>query len=252
SKSLGTAVEPLESAHRFGPDPLRLYLVKEIAFGNDGDFTWERFEDRYNVDLANNLGNLVSRIAAMAERYRGGRRVGPGQPGRLAAIAGSCLEQYQKAMDAFALEGGAASAFRLIDAANEDIASTQPWVLARDPGRSDALSQVLFDVAEAVRVAAVLLLPIMPTSAAEILRRVGEEKRVADIRVSDAAWRPDGERVIAKADAMWPRTETSQRSTRVEETKNTEAAPAQPASPVPPPTPSPAAGTPAAVPTDSK
>ena len=72
SKSLGTVVDPLEAADRLGADPLRLYLVKEIAYGGDGDFSWERFEERYNVDLANNLGNLVSRVAAMAEKYRGG------------------------------------------------------------------------------------------------------------------------------------------------------------------------------------
>ena len=72
SKSLGTIVDPIEAAERLGADPLRLYLVKEIAFGGDGDFSWERYDERYNVDLANNLGNLVSRVAAMAQRYRGG------------------------------------------------------------------------------------------------------------------------------------------------------------------------------------
>ena len=87
SKSLGTVVDPLEAADRLGPDPLRLYLTKEIAFGADGDFTWDRFEERYNVDLANNYGNLVSRLASMGKRYRRGNLVAP--PGRARSAGGS-------------------------------------------------------------------------------------------------------------------------------------------------------------------
>jgi len=205
SKSLGTTVEPLEALDVFGPDPLRLYLVKEITFGSDGDFSWERYEDRYNVDLANNLGNLVSRIAAMADKYRAGRLSPAASPGRLAGVAIRALEDYRQGMDAFALEAGVAAAFQIIDAANEFIATTEPWALARDPARSGQLSQVLFDVAEAVRVAAVLLLPVVPRSAAEILRRVGETRPAGEIRLADAAWRSAGERTILKGDPLWPR-----------------------------------------------
>lgn len=206
SKSLGTIVDPLEAAQRFGPDPLRLYLTKEITFGSDGDFTWDRYEDRYNVDLANNLGNLVSRVGAMAEKYRDGVvRPGGASDGRLADTAREAAGSYAHEMDAFALERGAAAAFRIVDAANEYIAGTEPWALARDASHADRLSQVLFDVAESVRVAAVLLLPIIPRSAAEILRRVGHTGDVQDVRLRDADWRGQGERRILKGDALWPR-----------------------------------------------
>jgi methionyl-tRNA synthetase len=208
SKSLGTVLDPIDVARKFGPDPLRLYLVKEIPYGQDGDFSWERFEERYNVDLANNLGNLVNRLAAMVDRYRQGHLPAPaGEPGRLAGVAADVVKRYRAAMDGFALHEGAFAAFGLVDAANEYIAETEPWTLAKQ-GQHDRLTQVLSDVVEAVRIAAVLLLPVMPRSSAEILRRVGETRSPDTLRLDvDAAWSGPRERVVTKADPLWPRLE---------------------------------------------
>ena len=208
SKSLGTVLDPLDAADRLGPDPLRLYLTKEIAYGKDGDFAWERFEERYNVDLANNFGNLVNRFTTMAHRYRKGRLPAPtGSPGPLAARTDTVVTQYRSAMDRYALHQGAAAAFDLIDATNEFIATAEPWAVAKDPARASDLDQLLYEIGEAVRVAALLLLPVMPTSCAEVLRRVGEHRPVDTLRLDDAAWSAVAERQIAKGDPLWPRLE---------------------------------------------
>ena len=208
SKSLGTTVDPLEAADRLGPDPLRLYLVKEIAYGQDGDFTWERFEERYNVDLANNFGNLVNRVAVMAHKYREGRLApATGAPSALEERATEVVGRYRTAMDAHQLHAGIAAAFDLIDAANEFITRSEPWVLAKTPARRAELDQALFEMAEAVRIAALLLWPAMPASCAEILRRMGQIGSIAEIRLDrDGTWW-GGERQIAQGPPLWPRLE---------------------------------------------
>jgi len=209
SKTLGTIIDPGVAAERVGVDPLRLYLVKEIPFGGDGDFSFARLEERYNADLANNLGNLVSRVAAMAARYQKGV-VRPAATGndQLARLGEQVVADYRRAMDAFMLHEGAAAAFKLIDGTNEFIAATAPWTLARDAANAERLSQVLFDAAEAIRLAAVMLEPMMPASSREILRRVGSRTDGLSFD-RDGRWRTDGERTLLQEGALWPRKETS-------------------------------------------
>jgi methionyl-tRNA synthetase len=200
----------VEAAAKFGPDAIRLYLTKEITYGSDGDFTWERFEERYNVDLANNLGNLVSRVVSMTDKYRGGRITPAGDGGRLAVVAGAALERYRSAMDRFALHEGIAAAYELVDATNGFIADSAPWKLAKDPANAARLDAVLFESAEAVRVAAVLLQPVMPSSCAEILRRIGAPVSGAALRLDDARWQPAGDRQTIPGGPMWPRSESKE------------------------------------------
>jgi methionyl-tRNA synthetase len=208
SKSMGTLVDPFDAAGRHGVDPLRLFLVKDMIFGEDADFSWERFDERYNADLANNLGNLVSRVTAMARQYRQGRLAPAGEPSpRLRAVADDVRSAYQQAMDGLEIHAGVAAAFRLVDATNVHIADSAPWTLAGDPSRADRLTQVLFDAAEAVRLAAVLLSPVVPTSSHEILRRVGAASEALSLD-RDGLWRAEQERILEQGPPLWPRFDT--------------------------------------------
>jgi methionyl-tRNA synthetase len=188
----------------------------------------------------------------MAERYGGGRVAPTGASGPLAAAAGETLAAYRTAMDAFALHEAAAAIYRLLGAANEYIEATSPWKLAKDPAAAAQLGQVLFDVAEAVRVAAVLLLPIVPASAREILRRIGEPAEPATLRLDrDAAWRADGARTIVKGPALWPRLEPATVPSQPRGSMTDPEPPAPPSQPAAPPAAPPPAASPAPPPADA-
>jgi methionyl-tRNA synthetase len=207
SKTLGTIVDPIEAADRLGVDPLRLYLVKEVAFGGDGDFSWARYEERYNVDLANNLGNLVSRVTSMAHRYCDGKLPAVSQSSpQIRVPAEEALAKYRSAMDTFAIHDGVAAAFHLIDSTNRYIADTAPWTLAK--ANPNLVPPILFDCAEAIRLAAVLLSPVMPESSRQILRRVGAS--TDDLNFDrDGRWRDAGDRTLLQEGPLWPRKETT-------------------------------------------
>ena len=125
----------------------------------------------------------------MSQRYRGGVLPARSMPERLQAVAASTVSDYRAAMDRFALHEGVAAVFRLVDATNLFIAETQPWALAKREEDAERLTSVLAASAEAVRIAAALLLPVMPSAAGEILRRMGESQSAQDVRLTDAAWR---------------------------------------------------------------
>ena len=225
SKSLGTVVDPLDAVDRLGPDPLRLYLTKEIPFGHDGDFTWDRFEERYNVDLANNFGNLVSRTVSMGFRFRQGRLVVPTrEPGPLADKATQVVKVYRQAMDRYALNHGVSAAFALIDATNEYIATVEPWSVARNSSRAEELDRQLCDIVEAVRIAAILLSPIMPRSCREVLARIGADERAEFYLEKDAAWSTlaGTERYLLHGEPLWPRLGVEQGSVAIVSSKQKE------------------------------
>ncbi len=230
SKSLGTVIDPLAAVDKFGPDPLRLFLTKEIVFGNDGDFSWDRFEEKYNADLANNLGNLVSRLTSMVGRYRQGQLSGVTPDAAMVEAFVAVETEWRDAFGRLALDEACATVFKWIDRLNEYIATSTPWHLAK-AGDQAALDRVLWTASEGLRLAAVLLSPVIPASAAEILDRLGVGTTPLTW-ASAREWRTSGDRTVTVKDALWPRLEPKETSV------------SEPT----PPTSAPASVTPAAVP----
>ncbi len=172
SKSAGTAVSLGEAIDRYGPDALRYYLLREVGFEADGNFTWERFDERYTADLADGLGNLVSRSLAMLAKYRDGRVPDVAEETSLDAAGRGAVADYIRAMDALDLRGGAEAAWRLVAAANLYIQQVAPWALAK-AGREAELDLTLAALARALFRLAVMATPFIPAKALLILQSLG-------------------------------------------------------------------------------
>jgi methionyl-tRNA synthetase len=175
SKSEGVPVELNEAIGRHGPDALRYFLLKDVPWNGDGDFTWERFDERYTADLANNFGNLANRAISMIERYRDG--VVPKAPQtRMDEQIAATLVRYRSAMDENLLHHGAAAAMELSSMANGYIEEMAPWSLAKDPGSADKLDETLGSVARAVAALCTLLEPFTPSKMADLAGRLGMDR----------------------------------------------------------------------------
>jgi methionyl-tRNA synthetase len=173
SKSLGNQIDPVATSARFGADALRWYLTREVAFGSDGDFTWERFIERYNVDLANDYGNLLSRSCSMLHKYRAGVVPARWEPTPLereiVALAVDCARETRAAWLRLAPSDALAAAWKLVARANVYVEETKPWALAKDasPEAAARLDTVLATLLEVGRLATRWAWPAIPTKAEE-------------------------------------------------------------------------------------
>ena len=172
SKSAGTAVSLDEAIARHGPDALRYFLLREVGFEADGNFTWERFDERYTADLADGLGNLASRSLAMLGRYRAGVIPAAGSGTPLEESGRQAVERYAAAMDRLDLRGGAEALFDLVGSANLYIQQAAPWTLAKQ-GREAELDEVLGSLGRCLYRLAILAAPFMPGKAQSLWQALG-------------------------------------------------------------------------------
>jgi methionyl-tRNA synthetase len=172
SKTAGTAVTLDEAITRHGPGPLRYFLLREVGFENDGNFTWERFDERYNSDLADGLGNLAARSLAMLARYRDGVVPDAVDDTPLDQAGARLMESYAVAMDALDLRSGCERAWALVTEANQYIVAEAPWALAK-AGDNAGLDRALAALARCLIRLAVLAAPFLPAKAEELWRALG-------------------------------------------------------------------------------
>jgi len=172
SKTRGTMIEPAEVMKRFSADVLRYYLMREVPFDGDGDFSWKRLEQRYNADLANDLGNLVNRTLSMIQRYR--NSVVPDLADLdLGSDADTAIKDYQDHMDLLEFGDALTSVWQFITRANQYVEESAPWKLAKSPDDEQKLDSVLYTLAESLRLISVMVAPFMPHVSQQIREQLG-------------------------------------------------------------------------------
>ena len=205
SKSLGNAVDPLDLVDVYGADAVRFWALRSVSFGQDGNASLEGLHERYERELGNDLGNLVSRTTAMIARYREGR-VAPGRKNdelreSIEALRAKLVDRF----DAWDLTGALEDIWELVRWLNRHVETTAPWQLAKDEARAEELDAVLYDLADGLRAVAVALSPYLPETAPQILAAL---RQAVELGLDRVAYGVTPEtNGIAAAEPLFPRVD---------------------------------------------